>query len=36
LRTVPLTDVGNAVVQVEFSPPKPAELELLDRMEDQR
>jgi len=36
LRTVSLAEVGNAVVQVEFSPPKPPELELLDRTEDQR
>lgn len=36
VRTVPLADVSKAVVQVEFSPPKPAELELLDRTEDQR
>ena len=36
LRTVLLAEVGNAVVQVEFSPPKPPELELLDRTEDQR
>ena len=36
MRTVPLAGVSKAVVQVEFSPPKPAELELLDRMEDQR
>ena len=36
MRTVPLADVSEAVVQVEFSPPKPAELELLDRTEDHR
>lgn len=36
VRTVPLADVSTAVVQVEFSPPKPAELELLDETEDQR
>lgn len=36
VRAVPLADVSKAVVQVEFSPPKPAELELLDRTENQR
>ena len=36
LRTVPLAEIRNAVVQVEFSAPKPQELELLATTEDQR
>ena len=30
VRRIPLTDIRNAVVQVEFSPPSAAELELVD------